>query len=244
MKSSYIPWLFWFNLMYFYVEGKKSLFMPMLNRFYRRAAANEIFTMESFYHENIENKLRNLLRIAKGQLEYWEIHTSYNEIKADSVNNFLANEYLRLQTHITNRALNVLKQAHAFETMNQAQLLQKLIDDALFAIDNALKGEKRAEVLNKSFESAVDGLAKGSMTYSNDPLLPLILASIENSVKKITSLTPEEQAKLVSLTAEQFKSIKDNDSRAKREFLDAQPNLDPSVRQIDHVAKTIATWGK
>lgn len=82
--------------MYFFVEGKNSMFKPLLQRFYRRAAANEIFTMEAFYHENIENKLRNLMRITKGQLEYWDIHTNYGEIRADSINNFLANEYLRL----------------------------------------------------------------------------------------------------------------------------------------------------
>lgn len=167
--------------MYIYVEGKNSMFKPLLQRFYRRAAANEIFTMEAFYHENIENKLRNLMRITKGQLEYWDIHTSYGEIRADSVNNFLANEYLRLQTHITNRALNILKQAQAYETMNQAALLQKLIDDALLAIDQSLKGEKKAEVLAKSLDSAIDGLSKGYMDYQNDPLLPLILASVEKN---------------------------------------------------------------
>lgn len=69
---------------------------PLLQRFYRRAAANEIYTMEVFYHENIENKLRHLIRVTKGQLDYWNIHKNYNDIKAESVNNFLANEYINL----------------------------------------------------------------------------------------------------------------------------------------------------
>jgi len=33
-------------------------FRPLLSRFYRRVAANEVYNFEVFYHENIENKLR------------------------------------------------------------------------------------------------------------------------------------------------------------------------------------------
>jgi len=52
--------------MYFYIELRKSWAKPLLVRFYRRAAANECFMFETFYHENIENKLRELIRITKG----------------------------------------------------------------------------------------------------------------------------------------------------------------------------------
>jgi len=70
---------------------------PLLVRFYRRAAANECYQFEVYYHENIENKIRRLSALAKSQLDYFDVHSSYNEIKAESVNNFLANEYIRLQ---------------------------------------------------------------------------------------------------------------------------------------------------
>lgn len=73
------------------MEGKNSFLKPLLARFYRRAAANECFMFESYYHENIENKLRELIRITQGQLDYWNIHSSYREVKSESVNNFLAN---------------------------------------------------------------------------------------------------------------------------------------------------------
>jgi len=43
MKSSLIPWIFWFQMMYWYMEGKNSSLKPLLVRFYRRAAANEIY---------------------------------------------------------------------------------------------------------------------------------------------------------------------------------------------------------
>lgn len=91
-----------------------------------------------------------------------------------------------------------------------------MIDDATSAIDNALKGDKKAEVLARSLDSAIDGLSKGYMDYQNDPLLPLILSSIEANVKKITTLSAQEQANLIGLTAEQLKSIKENDVRARK----------------------------
>lgn len=91
MKSALMPWIFYFSYLYWYMEGKNSFLKPLLSRFYRRAAANECFMFESYYHENIENKLRELIRITQGQLDYWNIHSSYREVKSESVNNFLAN---------------------------------------------------------------------------------------------------------------------------------------------------------
>lgn len=82
------------------------------------------------------------------------------------------------------------------------------------------------------------------MDYKNDPLLALILASIENNVKKLTSLTPTEQANLIALTAEQLKNIKDNDVRARKEFLETLPNLDNNVKNIETVKKVLTSWGK
>jgi len=43
MKSSLLPWIFWFQVMYWYLEGRKSLMKPILTRFYRRAAGNECY---------------------------------------------------------------------------------------------------------------------------------------------------------------------------------------------------------
>ena len=41
-------------------------------------------------------------------------------------------------------------------------------------------------------DSSIDGLSKGYMNYNNDPLMPFILKSIEENVKKLTSLSAEE----------------------------------------------------
>ena len=64
-KSSFVPLIFYTSYLYFYIEGRKSMFKPLLVRFYRRAAANECFLFETYYHENIETKLRDNIRITK-----------------------------------------------------------------------------------------------------------------------------------------------------------------------------------
>ena len=73
-KSSMLPFIFWMQLMYFYLEGRKSIFKPLLMTFYRKIAANECHNFDVYYHENIENKIRDLIRVSKSQLEYYQIH--------------------------------------------------------------------------------------------------------------------------------------------------------------------------
>lgn len=114
-KAAFMPLIFWMSYLYFYIEGRKSFLKPLLVRFYRRAAANEMFLFETYYHENIESKLRDNLRVVKSQLEYWNLHSDFREIKAESVNNFLANEYLALQRNIAQRTLNILTSAKQYE---------------------------------------------------------------------------------------------------------------------------------
>lgn len=58
MRSSLLPLVFYFSYLYFFIEGRKSLLMPLLVRFYRKAAANEMLLFETYYHENVELKVR------------------------------------------------------------------------------------------------------------------------------------------------------------------------------------------
>lgn len=95
--------------MYFYLEGRKSFFKPLLARFYRRVAMNEMFQIEVFYQESMELKIRDLLSSAKRQLEYGFLHKDYRDVKGELINIFLMNEQVSLQKHITDRTLSVLQ---------------------------------------------------------------------------------------------------------------------------------------
>ena len=48
------------------------------------------------------------------------------------------------------------------------------------------------EIQSKIFQSALRGLAKGSMTYENDPLITIILQTIKTNVAKVQNLTAAE----------------------------------------------------
>lgn len=244
-KSSFFPWLFWFSLMYFFLEWRKSFFKPLLTRFYRRIAANECYNFEVFYHENIELRMRELIQNTRSQLQYWELHRDFINVKSESVTNFMANEYTNLQKHIHDRAQNILVQAKAFENMNKNRIMSGIIEGATAEIDKQLAGSNSTQIKRAIFESALEGLSKGYMDYNNDPILPLVKSYVKDEVARYTNLSPEEQSKLISLSEAQIQALKDSDKRARKEFLETEPKgLDSSLKAHESVKKTLSTWGK
>lgn len=244
-KSSIIPFVFWMQLHYFYLEGRKSMLKPLLIRFYRRVAAHDIYNFNVFYHENIEVKLRELLRISKTQLEYWQLHKEFQDIKAESINNFLANEYINLQRHITDRAVNILKQAQAYEEINKNRYVQGMIDEASAEVDKAVNGPNKEAIQKSMLESAIKGLAKGYMDYEGDPILPLVQGAIKRNVEKFSKLNDVEQKRLLALTESQLQSLKDSDKRVREEYVHSEPKgLDASLKANEIVKKLLTNWGK
>lgn len=86
-RSGTHAWVFYYSYTYFYLEGKKYFLMPMLTRFYRKLAAMEIYNMEIYWAENVEARVRNLISIAKSQIEYKLVHNDYMNVR----NNCLLN---------------------------------------------------------------------------------------------------------------------------------------------------------
>ena len=60
--------------------------------------------------------------------------------------------------------------------------------------------EENAAIKKQMFKSALLGLSKGQMEYENDPILPLVIKSIQDNVERMKNLTQEEQVQLISLT--------------------------------------------
>jgi len=64
-------------------------------------------------------------------------------------------------------------------------------------------------------------------------------------VQSYENLSQAEKNKLLALTEGQIKSLKDSDKNAKNEYLTSQPKgLDPGLRNIESVRKTLDSWGK
>lgn len=78
---------------------------------------------------------------------------------------------------------------------------------------------QKAEIDNAAFESALQGIRDGVMTYKGDPLMPILVNEVNNRTVAYANLTAEEEGKLLSLSDANKKVIAGNDRRAKEEFL-------------------------
>lgn len=59
--------------------------MPFLTRFYRRILNLELTNVESYWAENTEARIRNLMSTAKEQIEYKSVHTDYMSIRNNAL---------------------------------------------------------------------------------------------------------------------------------------------------------------
>lgn len=65
------------------------------------------------------------------------------------------------------------------------------------------------------FDLALRGISKGKMDYANDPILPYVIHTIQQTVDKFSKISPEDQKKLVTLTTDQINAIKATDARVR-----------------------------
>lgn len=114
---------------------------------------------------------------ARSQMDFLGVHNSYDEIKADSINRFLANEQVNLKNHINERANNLLETISQIETQNQKSVIRKIVNEAITAVDQTLEDNQEL-IKEKIFESAILGIRNKGMTYENDPIMPLVKETI------------------------------------------------------------------
>lgn len=87
------------------------------------------------------------------------------------------------------------------------------MSEVLQSIDVAYKGNKE-KIDAGIFELALEGIANGKMDYAKDPILPYVVETINKIVEKFSTISKEDQEKLVALTEEQLNSLRNLDNRA------------------------------
>ena len=119
-----------------------------------------------------------------------------------------------------------------YEGNNLKVLMNSIVSNAVAKVNSALEDPShRDKILQASFESALIGIRTGKMEYVNDPILPILSEEINKRTAEFKSLTPAQESKLLSLTAEQKKFIADMDKKAKDEYLTAIPQINnPGVK--------------
>lgn len=61
--------------------------MPFLTRFYRKILNHELVNVETYWAENTEARVRNLMATAREQIDYKSVHQEYLSVR----NNCLLN---------------------------------------------------------------------------------------------------------------------------------------------------------
>ena len=59
-KNIYYPLTIWWWCNYYFFEGRKSMLMPLLRRFYRRITLLEATNFDTHYNENVKATLKEL----------------------------------------------------------------------------------------------------------------------------------------------------------------------------------------
>ena len=104
--------------------------------------------------------------------------------------------------------------------------MKNIVDDSVQTVFTAVNDPAQSESIKRaSFESALNGIRSGIMTYEGDPILPMIHSEISSRLTKFQGLSKEEESALLALTADQKKIVVDNDRKLKNEFLGAAPAI-------------------
>lgn len=175
-------------------------------------------------------------------MEYLDLHRDFQSIKAESVNRFVANEQLNLKKHVQTRAIELLANAKSMEARNRAEIVGNILKKAVDEVER-LQRNIPAQVVEASFEAALDGIASGAMDYRKDIVLPMVLERIRGEVAKLQNMSEAEQQKLLVLTEAQIEQLRSQDEAAKKDFLSKAPmGVDASVRNLDNVKQMYAQW--
>ena len=218
------------------------LIRPFLNTFYFKVINQEIEDIEREAPYVHAEMAKDNIKRALEQMEYLELHRDFQNIKAESVNRFVANEQLNLKKHIQHRAQELLANAKSMEARNRQEIINNILRKVVEEVENLQKNIP-PKVVEASFEAALDGISTGVMDYKKDIVLPMILEKVRHEVSKLQNLSAEEQKKLLILTEAQIEQLRSQDQAAKDEYLKKQPlGIDGSVRNLDNVKQMYAEW--
>ena len=123
------------------------------------------------------------MRHTKEQLEYSRLDREYDFVKKRALVNFLTSSKLASEAHYHTRVVAMLDQIESYEQANLKNQLREIavgsVDKVFGMMDDA---SFRAKIERSAFESALDGIKDGVMSYKGDAVLPLIEAEMSEKL--------------------------------------------------------------
>jgi len=196
--------LFAYYLGYIEVRHFTYFIGPKFSVFYNVYSNYEFTQLSNMWADNTEMIQNQHLRNTKEQLEYNRIDKEYEYVKKRALINFLTNSKLDSEANFHSRAVSMLNQIQNFENANLKANMKEIavgsVDKVLGQIETPAYKD---DIKRASFLSALDGIRTGTMTYSQDLILPMIQQEMEQRLAKFKGLTAEEEGKLLSLSTVQ-----------------------------------------
>ncbi len=152
---------------------------------------NEIRSLEENVPEELDIMASANIQKAIEQLEYYNIHSSFKEVKNTIIEQFIDTQEINLKHHINDRAINLLKLAKQYEANNQKSILNQISKSVLDEII-AIQANPSKEIIDSAFKAALKGIHDGKMTYEGDIVLPTIKQKVEKTINNYKNMKPEE----------------------------------------------------
>lgn len=215
---------------------------PKFNIFYNVYSRYEYQQMMQGWSDVVEAHQTEFLRHTKGQIEYKNIDREYEYVKKRALINFLTNSKLQAEANFHTRTLAMLNQIQNFEQSNLKGEMKQIIQGSLDTVMGYVTDPAHQEEIKRaSFESALDGIRTGVMTYKGDKILPMIEQEITQRLGKFKGLSQADESAILSISAEQRKQISDNDRKIKNEFLSQAPNIAHGAVKMNEKYKNYVT---
>ena len=198
---------------------------PKFSVFYDVFSKYEGMQLASQWNDVSEEVSTQFYQHSKNQVDYMKIHEEYKYIKKRSMVNFLTNERQNLEKHFHGRTLDMLKSIRSYEEQNLKNKLKSVTQDAFDATMKIIDTDKGGKISDLAFKSALDGIRKGKMDFSKDPVLPIMKKELHSRVADLKEMTPEEESALLSLNPDQRKSVAQSDKAARDAYLSEAPHV-------------------
>jgi len=206
---------------------------PKFTIFYSVYSQYELIQFANQWADKIELVQNDHLRHTREQLEYSGLDKEYTFVKNRALVNFLTNQKLAAEAAFHNRSVNMLNQISNFEQANLRNQLRGLVvgsvDEVFARVDDPAYS---ATIQRGAFESALNGIRAGVMTYEADPILPMIQEEMAGKLSQFQGLSAAEESALLSLTPEQKASVVASDRQQKNEFLAAAPAVSHGTLKV------------
>lgn len=195
-----------------YIELRHFTFMlgPKFTIFYNVYTRYETQQLATQWSDVTEQVQMMHLMETKAQMEYVRINNEYDFVKKRALVNYLTNSRSDLENHFHGRAQNLLSSVERYEQTNLKTLLNGIGKGALEKVHASLADPVQGATIKEgAFQAALTGIRDGTMTYKNDPILPILQDEILKRTTAYKTLSAEEESAMLCLTADQKKTVTD-----------------------------------